>query len=124
MKKDLERQSTLSTMTRTLSVLEQYDGYSYGESEVAIFNVGNMNKMSLNVGAVDRVHGLSGKTQVDYRQALERYFDIVLQYPINLCSVEKEKEIEKTDAFKAMGTFPAKNCVATIDGIVVIKMFE
>lgn len=121
-KKSVEQQTTLSTMTRMLSRLEQYEDYSYGESEVAI--LGQISGIGLEVGAVDQLTGLSFSTQITDKDKLETYFDIVLQYPIDLCDSEEDARIMETEAFRQMPAFPEKGCISTIDGIVVVKMAE
>lgn len=122
MKKDLERQATLSTVTRMLSRLEQYDGYEYGQSPVAV--IGQVGGVGLEAGGVSYITGLNQKSQTSDKTKLEKYFEIVLQYPVQLCSDEEDLNIVATEAFQNMGTFPEKNCIATINGVVVIKMAD
>lgn len=123
-KKDLEREATLSTMTRVLARLEEYEDYRYDESEVAI--VGEVNKYSqpLSVGAVEYITGLTANSQITDKMKTYYFFELVLQYPIHLCSDKKELEIVDTEEFQKMGVFPAKDCISTIDGVIVVKLAE
>lgn len=121
-KKDLERQAAASAMTRVLSRLEQFEGYTYGESKVAM--VGLLDQGALQVGAVDQITGLTFGGQITDKEKLKCYLDIVCQYPVNLCSDEQEAEIAATAEFEQMGCFPARDCVAVIDGVVVVKLSD
>lgn len=121
-KKDLERQAALATMTRVLTQLEQHEDYDCGSSTVAIIGQIDRGEPALAVGRVGRLTGVDFEGQITHRNALEHYFDVVLQYPIRLCPEEKEAEIAASEAFRTMGTFPEKDSIATIDGVVVVKM--
>lgn len=123
-KKDVERQASMSTMTRVLSMLEQYEGYEYNRSKVAIIGQINRKEAELNVGAVSDITGLNQKTQISDKTKVEKYFEVILQYPIHLCDDEEDLRLVATEAFQKMGTFPARDCIATIDGVVVVKMSE
>lgn len=125
-RKDLERQATLSTMTRVVSLLENYDDYEYGETKVALVGEHGRQYVGLKTYFVDNLVGMLPGTQITYRNqfgdTLKAYFDIVLQYPINLCSVEEEYQIRQTEEFQEMPIFPRHGSIATIDDIVVIRM--
>lgn len=123
-KKELEQQATMSVMTRVLSRLEQYEDYTYNESTVAIIGQVNGSGIPLEVGPIDQITGLNFSSQITDRDKIGSYFDIVLQYPIALCTAEQEAEIIATEAFQKMGSFPEKDSIATINGIVVVKMSD
>lgn len=123
-KKDLERQATFSTMTRVLSRLEEYENYDYKESSVAIVGSVNKDQVGVNSGFVDRLIGISQESQITYRDSMARYFDIVLQYPIDLCSEEEMDDICKTEKFQKMGVFPQKDSIDMVGDIIVVKMSE
>lgn len=121
-KKDLERQAAMSTMTRVLNRLEQYEDYRYNESTVAIIGQVDGYERSLETGSIENVIGLHYTSQITSRNKMEQYFDIVLQYPINLCSGEQSAQIAQTEEFRQMGIFPERDCIATIDGVVVVRL--
>lgn len=121
-KKDLEQQATLSTMTRVLDRLEEYEDYVYGESEVAVMGVIQTHEEPLKVGTISGITGMEYTSQITYYPNMEEYFSIVLKTPMNMSNQERMKQLRQTEEFKAMGTFPAKNCIATIDGVIVVKM--
>lgn len=121
-KKDLERQAMMSTMTRALTLLEQREDYVPGESQIDFAGILNMYQPGLEAGDVPRIVGLKDSTQITHRDALQAYFDLVLQYPVNLCSRDQDWNIRQTEEFQAMSSFPDKNCVAKIDGVIVVKM--
>lgn len=123
-KKDLERQATASKMPRILSRLDQYEGYDPEQSQVALIGWKTGEETTVQAGAVDHLSGLSHRSQITYRETLVSYLNIVLQDPIRRCSLEKELEIAGTEEFRNMGVFPARDCIATIDGVVVVKISE
>lgn len=123
-KKDFERDATLATMTRVLDRLEAYEDYEFGESEVAIAGIITSHQERLKVGNVDYMIGMGPTSQISYNGLEERYLEVVMGYPMKMCSPEKEAEIMETDQFKAMGSFPARDCIATIDGVVVVKLSD
>lgn len=123
-KKELEQQATLSTMTRVLSRLEQYEDYQYNESEVAIIREINKNEMNSEINTVDGIIGVNYSSPITYYATIENYFNIILQTPIKICEVNKLLEIMQTEAFQKMPQFPEKGSIATIDGVVVVKLAE
>lgn len=121
-KKELERYGTLSKMTRILSFVDQYEGYDPESSEVALIGWKNDSNIPLEVGRVESLTGTQHRSQITYRESLISYLEIVLQCPLRRCSLEKELEIVRTKEFQKMTIFPDKNCIATIDGVVVVKI--
>lgn len=122
MKKDLERQAAMSTMTRVLTRLEQYENYQYGQTPVAIIGEVDGFDVRLETGSIENAVGLNYSGQITSRNKMKQYFDIVLQYPIELCSKGQAAEIMETEAFQQMGIFPERDSIATIDGIVVVRL--
>lgn len=121
-KKDLEQQAALSTMTRVLDRVENHEGYVREVSEVAIIGDVRQQQEPLRVGPILGITGLYNISPITYPDTMEDYFKIVLQSPIQLCSWERQKEIMGTEAFAKMGIFPAENSIATIDGVIVVKL--
>lgn len=121
-KKKLEVYSTLSTMTRVLERLEASEGYELGKTEICFGGVISSHQVDLKVGNADQMMGMSSNSQMPYSGLTERYVQYYLQYPINLCSDEKRNQIMETEQFQSMGSFPAQDSVAYIDGILVVKL--
>lgn len=123
-KKDYEQKATIATMTRVLDRLEAYEGYEFETSQVAICGVISSHKERMQVGYVDYMLGMGPSSALPYDGLDGVFLKTTMAYPLNLCPPEKEREIMETEAFKAMGSFPAKDCIATIDGIVVVKLSD
>lgn len=108
-------------MTRVVARLEAMDGYVPGETPVAIFGGDNPDKERLQAGSLSVLAGLWYDSQATYLASLENYVRIVLQYDVNFVS-GAEQRLRETDAYQQMGCFPAKDSIAFIDGIVVVRM--
>lgn len=121
-KKDLEQQAALSTMTRIISRLEAHEDYVFNESEVAI--IGNIDEshIPLALGPIVGITGLEYRSPITYCETVEDYFSIYLQYPIRITDSTKIDALQQTDAFQKMSTFPAPDSIATIDDVIVVKL--
>lgn len=125
-KKNVEREATLSKMTTVLSYLYQYEEFDPEISTVAIIGWGT-EKPSMEVGELKEWIGLKDPyyaSQITYRETLIKYMQNILNVPIKPCPLKKEIALARTAEFWRMDTFPSKNCIKTIDGVVVIKMCE
>ena len=119
--KKLEKDGTLSTMTRVVSAIEAQDGYEYGKTPVAI--VGIYYKTLTGVPDTDPINQIDGmhfNGPISYYACYPNYFRVVLQYDINLCGLSDQQ----MEFAKGMPIFPAKDSVCTIDGIIVVKLGE
>lgn len=125
-KKNVEREATLSKMTRVLSLLDKYEGYDPEISSCAI--IGWENEMPyMAVGEIDEWMGTSDPeytSQITYRESLVKYIQTMLNVHINLCSIDEEIELAETEEFREMDKFPAKGCIATINDVIVIKLMD
>lgn len=121
-KKEIINQTTLSTMTRVLTRIEQLDGYVYGETPVAF--IGNVS-LHTPVKGTDTVNGITGmesNSSITYPGIYARYFENELQYKIQVCNSQKSDELKMNPYVKGMGVFPAKDSIQLVDGIVIVKM--
>ena len=123
-RKDVQQQATMSTMTRVLSLLEAYPDYQYGQSQVAILGEVDGLDVDVNSGGVDNVVGIHYRSQISCLEVMDQYFSVVLQYPIRLTSLEEGEAIMQTEAYQKMPAFPRKGCIATLDGVIVVKMSQ
>lgn len=127
-KKELEADATLSTMTRVISMLEQRDDYVPKETTLAFIGVENDVEDIEAFEKVNAITGLGSKraisqdTSVYYYNAYASYFKYVLQYPVKLCSDEEHLNLKMDSRVKNMSAFPDKECIKMIDDILVVKM--
>lgn len=127
-KKELEANATLSTMTRVVARLEQQEDYVPKETPVAF--VGTYKHAYVFQGAheVSSIVGLSARTAIPrdtslyFYNAYQTYFAYVLQYPVQFCSNDVHKQLKQDPRVEAMPAFPHQDCMEMIDGVLVIKM--
>ena len=119
--KKLQQQAALSLMTRIIHSLEQYDNYEYGISNVAFIGEFFDENAGWENDALKIVSGMEYIVPFTMPEALDNYFDLVLQYPINLVS-EGIGNLKSTQEFKAMPDYPAKGSIKEINGIIVVKL--
>lgn len=122
LKKDLEYQTTMFTMTRIVERMEMTEGYVPGETPV-IF-IGTLQespfyqeRYGLNYSAT----GLEGGYSVTYSASYRWYFEHILGYPLPVFTGSYDGF---TEAITPMGIFPAKDCCKIINGCLVVKLAE
>lgn len=123
-KKELEGRATLSTMTRVLSRIEEYEDYIYDETPVALISYAGITAQTglRGMGQIPTIVGAWYNSDVSSSEDYKQYFQNVLQYPINLCDNEVLRELMYRDEVIEMPLFPHRDCIKMIDGILVVKM--
>lgn len=120
LKKHLEYQTTLSTMTRVIDRIEQLEGYVPGETPVAI--VGSLADSSVSRGRDELGRmtgtGLLGTFSVTYETTYSWYFNQILSYPITLVGLSEEARA----CADGMPSFPAAGFCRMVDGTAVVKL--
>ena len=121
--KKLQQQATLSLMTRVIYSLEQFDGYEYGKSEVAFIGKYFDDDAGWENDALYFVAGMEHRSPITMPEALDNYFELVLQYPINFVDFTSEEidEVKTTQEFKEMPEYPAEGSIKEINGIIIVK---
>ena len=115
--KQIEYDSTLSTMTIVLHDIETQEGYIAGETPVVF--VGTPGDVLTELPAkeyIKSITGLHANSAITYAYAA--YFKNVLQRDILVADVET---IDDTNKIEDMPVYPAKGYVDIIDGEVVVK---
>lgn len=124
-KKDAERQATLSRVTSMLNLLEQQEEYSYGETSVALLGYPLADEeLVLEEGNVGALTGSKSSDQITYSAVWRSYLANVLNYKINLCSDEQSARFQDCSEVKEMPCFPNKGGIKMIDGVMVVKFSE
>lgn len=129
LKKDLERQQTLSLMTRVTARMDSLEDYESGVTPVAFVGKIDMDEMpGFEVfegdGNTTGVQGLTANDQIKNYRDYEAYFKYILNIPINLCEEETRLELWETETVQNMMVFPEEGCMKMVDGILVVKMGE
>ena len=121
LKKNIERQSTLSYMTRVVDFVESVEGFDVQKNEVLF--IGNPKIQSSSAySSVNFITGAGSSSSITNNDVFQVYFDYVLQYPIMTVKDENRKSIlEKVDESE-LGVFPSPNSYAWVDSTLVIKL--
>lgn len=118
-RKDQERQATLSLMTRVCDRIEQIPGYVPGQSEVAILGTPDF-QMRPEYADTYEIEGSIFTSPITTEDFYASYFSVVLQSPIRLCDAQRREALAQQAA--DLPAFPAQDCVAWIDGTLVLKL--
>lgn len=117
LKKDLERQATLSRMTELCLRLDQTEGYVPGETPVVFIGLPSFDTPEA-LGSVSQITGAWVKSTVGggYYAA---YFSYILQTPIRIGSESELPEGAQTDA---MPPFPAEGSICRAGDMLIVRM--
>ena len=117
LKKDLERQATLSRMTELCLRLDQTEGYVPGETPVVFIGLPSFDTPEA-LGSVSQITGAWEKSTVGggYYAA---YFSYILQTPIRIGS---ESELPEGAQPDAMPPFPAEGSICRAGDMLIVRM--
>lgn len=127
LKKDIEYDANLSLMTRIVERMEDCEDYVAGETPVYF--------IGLPDGLLDAAPGFKdywGVTGMESSGMMTRmdqsyyqsYFDYVLCMPLLQATQEQQEKLIREYDMSDLSGYPAKNCVAMYDGILVVKLGE
>ena len=124
LKKHLDEQAALSTMTRVLAEMEDVDGYQPGETVVLL--VGTLHNSDL-VGNRPGYEELTGRNINDpfsltYYRTYYFYCAHILGYPLNLGEERLARNYAERPEVAAMPAFPAEGCCRMVDGMLIVKL--
>lgn len=119
-KKEILKDSTLSTMTRVLYKIEDIDEYDNNTYIAFIGNI-DVQKEITGTHTIDEITGVDSNSQITYQGTYKRYFKNILQYDINVCSDSEIETLKENETVKEMPVFPEKGSVKLVDGIIVVK---
>lgn len=128
-KKELEADQALSTMTRVVSMLEQQEDYIYGQTPVTFISEIKQEPAPLGMEKVAHITGLHSHEAIPlddadyYYNVYKAYFDYVLRYPLQFCPDDVHKALKVDPRVQALPEFPDRGCMEMIDGVMVIKMW-
>ena len=127
LKKDLEKQSTLSVMTRVVDKIESYPEYVKGYTPVAIFGKYDQDTMK----GFEEYESITGNNislatsdyhPTDYFNTYNAYLSYILNSGTIICSPDTWYRLEQSEILRQMPVFPKDGCVQIIDGVLVVKM--
>ena len=119
-KKEILKDSTLSTMTRVLYKIEDIDEYANNTYIAFIGNI-DIQKEITGTQMINEITGVDSNSQITYQGTYKRYFKNILQYDINVCSDLETETLKENETVKEMPVFPEKGSVKLVDGIIVVK---
>ncbi len=120
LKKDLEKDVTLSTMTDISRLMYDTDGYIAGRTEVMF--VGKYSASSPEFDNLVAIVGCSNKLATTHSASYTNYFKLVLNKPIAV--KEFDKKILEKEEVKNMPCYPDRKCVGFVDDILIVKLGE
>ena len=126
-KRELEYQATLSTMTRVIDRMEKTEGYDPGSTPV-IF-VGDLNKSAIaqsRSGYGVQQPGLltNNSFSTTYYETICNYFQYVLGYPLQTGDRKASKFYSEMNEVAEMPAFPSIGCTRMIGDVLVIKLSD
>lgn len=125
LKKDVERQATISRVTSMIEMIEQQENYVYGEIPVALLGYPLDNEeLMLAEGNIRTLTGSGSVNQITYYGVWQSYLINVLNYKMNLCQEEQIYELWDHPEVMEMPCFPNNSSIKMINGIVVVKFSE
>lgn len=123
LKKDLEYQTTVFTMTRIVDRLEQLEGYVPGETPVAIVGQLEDSAVSLvrpGLGDLSGATGLWKNFSVTYYETYATFLQRILGYPVNI--LPQQESAGWAERASGLPAFPAPGSCAMLDGTAVLKL--
>lgn len=118
-KKHLERQSTLSIVTRLIDRIEQTEEYVPGETQVSFVGKIEDNPVLIQRRAGFNYNGVGNTVWATATYNIEQYVQEFLAYPYKRYWGEIPKNIHDE-----LEIFPSKNCMIVQDGVLYIKISE
>lgn len=121
MKKELEKGSTISVITRVIERVEQMEGYIPGETPVAL--AGSLVENDFLCQQEDCFRSFTfleeGIMVNDYAASYNTayYVQHYLNYPMNLMYADSSSE-----EIRSMPAFPSQNSIQWIDDVIVVKL--
>ncbi len=124
LKKHLEFQNTLSTMTRILDRMEQTEGYTVAQTPVVFAGTLSQSQLSMNRKGFEEITG-TGASQnfsTTYYHTYQWYLETILGYPIQLLAADEATMYAQMEQVQLMPSFPEKDCCQMINDVLVVKL--
>lgn len=125
--KYLQASMTFSTMTRVVDRIEEVDGFTPGETPIAIIGELNDSMLMSQTSEFDTYSGIGtapNRFSVTHRDTYTQYLSYILGYPLAEITETEEQTLKGNIQVVNMPTFPHTGSCAIIDGYMVIKLSE
>ena len=125
LKKQLEYETTIATLTRVVDRMEQTDGYVVGQTPVALIGSLNDSQVIADRPGYDTLEalGTGSRFSVTYLATYRQFFQNILCYPVNLIQDEQQLEaLSAREQVLSMPSFPSNGCCIMLDGILILKL--
>ena len=78
----------------------------------------------VDVERYDRMENLEGTEIVPWynERAVARYMNVYLRFPVTLATEEQKEKLDEDPAVGQMPSFPDKDSIQVIDGVLVVKV--
>lgn len=114
-------------LTRVVARMENTEGWN-GDIPVYIANCRSVfnNNYDVDIPQFDNLTRVDGTELKPWynRSAIAKYMRVYLHFPVNEATETQIKQVEQTNAYKKMESFPAESSVQIIDGVMVVKFNE
>lgn len=124
LKKDMEKDVTLSMINRIIDDLEERDDYVIGETEVSFAGYPDIHTIYPGFKKVSHMVGLHATTTTgtfaytDFYNAYDNLFKYYFNYPINVSDAIYTDD----ERLKDVPSYPEDGYIQNIDGILVVKL--
>lgn len=120
-RKQIEQNAAVSTMTRVLDRLEHTESYVPGETEVVFLGI----PAPAKIDAFADTYRLTGSTKtspISHEPYYESFFRYLLPADIRLCDEARRAEVITHIDASALSVFPAEGSLTWIDGSIAVRM--
>lgn len=121
LKKEIERQSTLSYMTRVVDFIERIEEFDSQRHDVLFIGTPNI-QSSEAYSSVDFITGASNSNLITDGDVFQSYFDYILQYPITTANEADRDRILAKINLNELENFPSSKCFLWADQTLIIKL--
>lgn len=130
LKKDMEQEAALSLMTRVACRIEEREDYIPGETPLAFIGISDQLESLPGMEDFNDVVGVRFNSPISidnlgsHFNMYKAYFDYVLQSPAKMCDTQTWEGLYDNETVARMNSYPARDCIQMIDGVLVVKMGE
>lgn len=121
-KKTTEQEATLSLMTRVVERIESLNGYNKGVTPVVFIGTPNdyLNSYSF-FDEISSITGMDCNSAITYYSQYKKYISIIMRVSMNIIDEEEAYKTIDKESIDAIDSFPLKDSIQIINGIVVVK---
>ena len=122
LKKELEREATLSTFTRVADDMCDVEGYVPGSTPVVFCHSGSFKAAPAPFDRYRFITGLSSGLQTTYPATYASYFTYILKEPICIAGADAIEQAQSSPEVAAMPVYPQSGYAEMIGGTLVVRL--